>query len=559
MMIGVGAVLALGACGGKSAGGGAGATGSAGTTGAAGGGPAGAGTTGAAGTTGSAGTSGGAGSTGAAGAGNAVQVPLAKGCSLAGQQAWMMPDGKALFAVCGFSYSSVPLDGSGAKTIVTPDSPFLAALGSKYVAWTERSRLLAAPLTGEGAKTLALDALPSPSPLLAAGDARIVYVAMPATGSNAPVMSVPPAGGTPQMLGLSPSRSVALSPDGSRAFFLDPGFEVRTAPVDGSADSVALGSPQISGDLAHSLVFSPDGKRVAFLGDDYSTNQQAPYSIKTFALDGSAPAQSATVDFEINPNLQKVVFSRDGAYVVAIARRAIATAPAAGGASRVLGSGSSVRFVGIVGGAGTSALYVTRTGMAVTADLYLAPLAGAAGPTKLATLDQCAVLGTYPESIGVSPDGKRALFTDAAGDLTLADLDAGTTTKLMASASGTSGLCTLGWPRWTPDSTKVGYQRCRNNECVTAVITPAGDVVATFGTGSSTPRTWTFSPDSKRALVEGQIFTFGGPTVAFKGSIQFTGTTSAPLEPKPASYPWIDGTHFVVQTATGDLSLVTAP
>jgi hypothetical protein len=545
----------------------AGATGTAGTT-------ADAGTTGAAGgtglagmtadagqsgATGAAGITGGAGITGAAGAGNAVQASLAKGCSLASQQAWLMADGKALFALCGFSYSSVPLDGSGAKTIVTPDSPFLVTLGSKYVAWMERYSLLAAPLTGEGGKTLALDALPSPGPLLAAGDGRIVYVAMPATGSNAPVMSVAPAGGTPQMLGVSPSRSVALSPDGARAYFLAPDFDLRTVPVDGSATSVGLGAVQIAGDLPHSLVFSPDGKRVAFLADDYSTNQQAPYSIKTFALDGSAPTQSATVDFEINPNLQKVLFSRDGAYVVAVARRAVASAPATGGASRVLGTGSAVRIVGIVGSAGTSALYVTRAGVAVTADLYLAPLAGTAAPTKLATLDQCAVLGSYLESIGVSPDGKRAVFTDAAGDLTLADLDAGTTTLLIASASGSSGICSLGPPRWTPDSSKVAYQRCRNNACVTAVITPTGDVVATFGTGSSTPRTWTFSPDSKRAIVENQVFAFGGPTVAYKGSIQFAGTSLAAPEPRPASYPWVDATRFVVQSPSGDLSLVTAP
>jgi hypothetical protein len=306
--------------------------------------------------------------------------------------------------------------------------------------------------------------------------------------------------------------------------------------------------------LQASIAFSHDGKRLAFAGDDWANNHVNGSSIVTAGLDGSAKTTGLPLDVGANANLQKVVFSRDDSRVVLAWRGLVQSGAATGGAGVNLASGQFVRLVGLVGAAGMSALVVTQTGNA-SAELLLAPLAGSPS-TKLSTLDRCAV-GAPPttfsaqrDPIAISPDGTRAIYTDVLGDLILANLDTGVTMKLVEGASGPSQLCSLGYPRWAPDGTKVGYQRCKAGECETLVITPTGDLVATLGKGSSSPRRWFFSPDSKKVVAGPQVFKLGGEALSFKGSVEFVGGT-VPDDVWPATFPWIDASRFVVKSTTG--------
>src|SRR6185436_16287957 len=138
------------------------------------------------------------------------------------------------------------------------------------------------------------------------------------------------------------------------------------------------------------------------------------------------------------------------------------------------------------------------------------------------------------EPIAVSPDRTRAAYTDAFGDLVLADLDAGTTTKLAPAVTALDMLCSTPGPRWSPDGTKIAYQGCKT-DCETLVITPAGQMVASLGKGINK---WFFSPDSRRIVAGNQVFTFGGPTSSWKGNLPLLPATGSFLPTlAPTTFP----------------------
>jgi len=475
---------------------------------------------------------------------------LGGNCALKFQNAWLTRDGTALLGLCDTAFTELPLDGKPARPIATfTGDVFVSELGDASFVYLDKQHLVQVPLAGGASTTLSLEARPTPPPKLTPDGSRVVYVADSAMGQGRLLLSVPAGGGTATTLYAQPISFFKLSPDGSRVFTRSPGFTVLSIPVAGGVP-VDLGNFNNDG-----VFFSPDGRKIAFVTHQPGTST-GPYTLGIGAPDAPPSAFGGTLDTG-GGGANQVVFLPDGSRAIVdwtgaqqpMLRRHIDSVPVAGGEAATLMTADKGQFVGIVGKKTDAVLFASQMG-ALSPELSIVDASGGA-PVKLSTLDKC-FLSITRDFVAVSPDRTRAVYTDALGDLVLADLDGRTVSKLVPAAMGTKQPCSGFLPIWSPDGSLIAYQHCATGiDCELRVVTPSGTTLTT-GVGAPTGGHVYFSPDSKRLLVGGAVLLFGANGVTsrpFRADVPLSngGTTPDARQFVPATFPWIDAKRFVVQ------------
>lgn len=481
-------------------------------------------------------------------------------CLINYRNAWLTRDAKQIIAVCDSNkLGTLPIDGSAATTVTTFSTvaPLSIAMDQTSVIYLDGQHLMRVPATGGSAAiTLAIDARGVPAPTLAPDGARVVYVADGATGMSRLLLSVPIEGGTPATLFTNTVGITlfTLSPDGSRVFTLSPTFTLLSIPVAGGS-AVDLGDGPVG-----NVAFSPNGQKLAFVTRK-PPSTPAQYQLAIGDLDNPPTVFGGSFEtgggganqLVFTPAGDRIIVDWTGAQLPQ-PNRFIDSVPAAGGNAAPIAKADKLRLTGLVGRNGDAVLFEAQIG-AASPELSIVDAAGGT-PIKLSTLDKCIFNSAQRELVVLSPDRTRAVYADALDDLVLADLDARTTMILVPTATTPSNVCGGFLPVWSPDGGKIAYNHCpASGSCDIRVVTTTGVALTTVGAASLGGAY--FSPDSKhivgRDSTTGNVFTFGNSgvtTAAFRARIPLTMGSGPPIATGfiPTGFPWIDATHFVVET-----------
>lgn len=493
--------------------------------------------------------------------------PLAGKCATQFPEGWLTADRKQLFVYCeGKKLGTLPLDGGPLLELATVGAvgaPAVATLDGSYLVYVEANHLISVPATGGPAKTLAIDL--SYTPPRRVGD-RVVFLAGNPSSAAGTLYSVPAAGGEPTTLAAM-TGGFRATPDGSRVlFFGTPSYAVKSIPTAGGS-AADLGAVLSSGstNVLDSMAWSPDGKKVAFLElAAPATYPMGTYPLAIMAADGTGKVIGGSFQTSGSGGISAMAFVPDGSQVLVAWRNIQApgttyldTVPVTGGAQAKLAQATTLGVVGTAGKAGNLVVYYAQNG-ASSPELMVVPWAGGT-PTKLSTLEKCGGPARQIALVALSPDRASAVYPDAFGDLILADLDRGTTSKLVPGAKPLGQACFNNVPGWSPDGSAIVYERCAPgaSSCQTFVVTRDGVPLASLGTGVGQ---WVFSPDSKRVvardIVTLRAFTLADPSRFFEQRNTGFALACAAGITSPAGCPWVDADRFVIEGGTSGLAVV---
>lgn len=495
--------------------------------------------------------------TGAGGTGAAdSSVPasaraLASGCSVAAPNAWLTPNEESLIAACNDSgLATLPLDGSEEAALAM--DPQRAAhsvlLVDDGILFVDQGHLMRARF-GEGvAETLAIDVT---GPLALTPDRKLAVFAGPTEsgGVNGLFVVDLETGDIRRVHEQSFALTEFLiTPDGTRALLMGKPVELWSVDLIGD-DTAQLGAYANDSTLADSVAFSPDGTKVAFLGEKPGSG----YEFVITSFDGRERVSGGTFETGGSGDIT-LEFVPDGSRAVLawLARQQLLepgayrldSVPVGGGDSEELARADRLRFFGVVGGQLKAVLYAAQVG-GTSPGMFLVSAEGGT-PSELSTLSACATAPNVVYKVGLSPDRAHAVYTDAFGDLVIADLDERSVRKLVPGATAIANTCQVEPPLWSPDGTLIAYQRLAPSaDPESFVITPSGEIAATIG-----PPPWVFAPDSGGIVSGGRVLRFGEPTRLLTDKTipllrrQLDGARS--LEFVPTTFPWLDSYRFIM-------------